>query len=418
MTKWKKLPLLARRLLLLPVLFALVCSFATPALADQEDLDELLAQLALLQNQDIDPTWTPDIQANQATVAAMLAAYRRTTKADRERLTSQQIDDLTIYFKALYTILGRDPLDVAALFSGIADITTAGQDILGDGSSSSSSAQPQSASSSSSSQATGPAQQNSQSSSVSSAPEEEVVEAPASTTTDIVDTSGIPSPNFTPQVPQASGLFALLSSAVLSTLLMLIMILLCIAIFIRFLAALRTEAKERNELVRLLAPEPVVQDAAQISGVTLFPLTQEDIETERAPKRHKKRKPHKERKAEAQRMEADVAEAQLWQTTPGEEKIFETSFSDIQRQATDAGRQQGPQPPSGPEVPPPQKPSEAWAIDISLDDDTPKTRSTPSTSTTTQQTRKQRNKKNIRTGKPNRMPFHVGSLEDLDGIDE
>lgn len=426
MTKRKGFRGLVQRLLMLPVLFALVFSFAAaPTRAAQEDLEELLAQLALLQSQDIDPTWTPDIEANQATVAAMLAAYQRTTDADRAKLTETQNEDLMAYFEALYLVQGRDPIDVGSLFGDSNTTPNAGKDILGEGgSSSSSSASSSSASSSSASSSSSQSRANaaadtSQSSSASSSSEdssEESSSAAATTTTDTSgDTSGLIDVHFTPQMPQANGLFAILSSNVLSSFLMLVMVLLLAAIFVRFLAALRAEARERQELAALFGPG--AEDTAPPPTTTMFPLSHEDIEVDPAPKKRRKRRlPRKERRAESHWAESGVSDDQLWRTTPEEEKIFETSFTDIPKKETSAPRQQSNplQPPAG--INPAAGTPGTRVTDLPPDS-TPKVRTVP-TQSSRQSPKKPPPKKNIRTGRPGKMPFRVGTEDDLDGIDD
>ncbi len=96
----------------------LVVFFAGTVFAVSANVQDVLDRLATLQSADIDPGWLPDIEKNQSSVQAMLDSYLRCTGAEKKEFTPQQNSDLHAYFEALYTVQGKDPSAVDAIFAG------------------------------------------------------------------------------------------------------------------------------------------------------------------------------------------------------------------------------------------------------------------------------------------------------------
>lgn len=87
------------------------------AQAASPNTQAVLDQLALLQNSDIDPAWTPDIRANEGAVQRLLDLYQACSAEERAEFTEAQQNDLRAYFEALYRVQGKDPAEVEALFA-------------------------------------------------------------------------------------------------------------------------------------------------------------------------------------------------------------------------------------------------------------------------------------------------------------
>lgn len=95
-----------------------LCVSVLPVLAASENVEDVLAQLARLQRVDVDPGWRPDVTANQQMIQQMLDAYNGCSASERAEFTEQQNADLRAYFEALYAVQGRDAGEVDDIFAG------------------------------------------------------------------------------------------------------------------------------------------------------------------------------------------------------------------------------------------------------------------------------------------------------------
>ncbi len=100
------------------ILFSVFSPFSSTvlatSLATSSDVEALLDQLSVLQNNNIEHTWPPDIEANEDLVQDMLLAYQELSTAEKEELTRAQNTELMAYFTTLYEIQGRDASELEA----------------------------------------------------------------------------------------------------------------------------------------------------------------------------------------------------------------------------------------------------------------------------------------------------------------
>lgn len=378
----------ARAALWLLALFVLLCLTSIPAArAAQEDVDEAVGLLAAMQGSDVNPEWPPDIEANAARVQAMLDAFTRCTPAERAAFTDEQLTDLRAFFEALYSVQGRDPAEVDALFTGGAQ----------SGSSSPSPA--------SSSQSEGP---DSSEPAASSEPVESSSQPPASQSQgNLPSASGaVPGAGNPPQVSGGSGLSAFFGGGGLAVLLIIVLAALAILVFFRFLAAQRTAKKEAVAL----APADATGEPESDSGPVLpFVLNQPEVkETHRQARRRLRREEKAARRAQKREEDAPPgAPAQsddhLWASTPEEESVWSDPLASAAARNGDSVH-------TGLVIEDPALDEEGGetlrniAPPRELPADTKPAEKPPARSR--------------RTGKPARMPFRVGPEHDLDGIDD
>ncbi len=253
---------------LLAGLFALLilCVFALPALAEEErssNTQEVIAQLKALQRVHIDPAWTPDIEANQRAVQAMLDAFLACSSSEKGEFTKEETDTLKAYFRTLYTVQGKDPSAVDTLFtsSGTASGSSSAASPKPSSSSSSStstssSSRPASSSSSSSYSSSGASSNVSVSESTSqlesasvSSSVAPVSSAPASSSAALppagntASSSNLPKATFTPQMPTGGGWNGFFTSAAFGQSLLFGLFVLIGLLFLRFLGALRSAGR-------------------------------------------------------------------------------------------------------------------------------------------------------------------------------
>lgn len=100
------------------LLFAVV--FSAPILAASQNVSDVLAQLNTLIRVDIDPAWTPDVEANTTHIESMLVAYKKCTPTEKKEFTTEQNKQLKAYFSALYKVQGKSTAEIDTLFSATA----------------------------------------------------------------------------------------------------------------------------------------------------------------------------------------------------------------------------------------------------------------------------------------------------------
>ena len=187
---------------------ALLLAAALPGLAASEATQDVLDTLAYLQRVSIQPEWLPDIQTNESAVQGLLDGYLALTLAERRELTAENRADLRAYFEALYQVQGKDVAGVDALFEDATAVPDA----------SASSASAVASSAPASSAPTG-----------GSAPDASAVSDPAST-------ASVPAATSQPVAPPAGdGGFG----RTLGTGLLMVLAVVAVVLFVRFLAALR-----------------------------------------------------------------------------------------------------------------------------------------------------------------------------------
>ena len=229
---------------------------ALPGLAASEATQDVLNKLSHLQRVHIDPGWLPDIRTNQNAVQALLDSYLALDGEQRQELSADDRTALRGYFEALYEVQGKDRNEVAALFE---DATAAQDDPAAVPS-----APPEDPGSSlpasvaeSSAPASSPAPE-SVSLAVSSAATPAASEA---------EPGSLPAAVEPPQTPDGGGWLGFFGNRTLGTALLMILVLLAVLLFVRFLVALRKASKESDRQA------PVDARAQEMFGKTTTPLT-------------------------------------------------------------------------------------------------------------------------------------------------
>lgn len=188
---------------------ALLLAAALPGLAASEATQDVLDTLAYLQRVSIQPEWLPDIQTNENAVQGLLDGYLVLTLAERRELTAENRADLRAYFEALYQVQGKDVAGVDALFEDATAVPDA-------------SALPASSVEASSASVTSAPTGG-------SAPDASAVSDPAST-------ASVPAATSQPvPAPTGDGGFG----RTLGTGLLMVLAVVAVVLFVRFLAALR-----------------------------------------------------------------------------------------------------------------------------------------------------------------------------------
>lgn len=237
---------------------ALLFSMLTlPAAAAEQDVQEVASRLQTLQRVQIDPNWLPDIKANQTAVQAMLDAFLACSAEEKKSFTAEQNKALNDYFKALYTVLDKDPSEIDILFSdnpaGTGSAATSSKPASSQGASSSTSSSSlssnlagQSNAESLSASSSGSAPAESDASALSSSSQSESSSAASSTalppaplTISSSAAGSLPRSTFPPQTPAGGGWQTLLGSKTFGNLLLATLGGLSLLLFLRFLAAVK-----------------------------------------------------------------------------------------------------------------------------------------------------------------------------------
>ena len=287
---------------------------ALPVLALSENAQAVVTRLETMQQANIDPAWTPDIEANQAAVQELLDLYKKCSPAERAEFTPEQNSGLRAYFDALYDVQGKDKAELDDLFAGrsVASAAPASSSPpSAPSSSSSSSASSQPAVSSSSQSGSSVAAASSGSQPDASAATETQSAPPSSAGSDAgqassaaggESSSGVPGAAYGPQVPGVGGPFGFLGSKAISALLLAVICVLAAAVFVRFLVSLRAAGKVKTE-----EPDVAMQELhGSVDPYTLpalaedagaFPTVGEAPPLQREEKRMAKRAAREEKEA-------------------------------------------------------------------------------------------------------------------------
>lgn len=384
-----KTSFLTRTATLLFVFFVLtlclVLSTAAPAVqAAQADVDEAVAMLAALRGSDVDAEWPPDVEANTARVETMLAAVQRCTPAERAAMDAPTQEGMLAYFRTLYGVQGRNTAELDSLFSGTGAPAV-------DSSSQPASSQPMQSSST-------PEDDSSQA--ASSKPDSSpAASSSGSSSRPVPSASGaLPGTTHPPQTTGGGGFAAFFGNNILASLLIIVLALLIVLVFFRFLAAQRAA----NRQAAATAERATREDAPETPAVAV-PFVLNQPAHEETPREARRRK-RQERK-NARRTPEDTAfdepvpdDAHLWATTPEESSIWDTPLTvDTAPQTT---------------------PAEEAILEESFASEEPGGAALKPITPPTTEENPGRKHKAKRTGRPGRMPFRVGDVGDIDGIDD
>ncbi len=291
-----------------------VVLLALPVLALSENAQAVVTRLETMQQANIDPAWTPDIEANQTAVQELLDLYKKCSPAERAEFTPEQNSGLRAYFDALYNVQGKDKAELDDLFAGRSVASSAPASSASAAASSSSLASSAASSSASSSSASASSQAAASSSSQSgssgavassgSAPSSQAGSdaGQASSAAGGDSSSGVPGAAYGPQVPSGGGPFGFLGSKAISALLLVVICVLAAAVFVRFLVSLRAAGKVKTE-----EPDAAMQELhGSVDPYTLpalaedagaFPAVGEAPPLQREEKRMAKRAAREEKEA-------------------------------------------------------------------------------------------------------------------------
>ncbi len=241
------------------------------ALALSENAGAVVDRLETMQQANIDPAWTPDIEANQAAVQELLDLYIACSPAERAEFTPQQNTDLRAYFDALYEVQGRDTKELDELFAGRSAASSSAA------SSSSSSAAASSSDETNGSSSSATSGNDSSASGESSASAAAGSSASGGTSSSQAASSAVsgsvPKASFEPQVPKSEGAFGFLGAKAVSAVLLVVAGLVAILLFVRFLMSIRTASKEIQEQQQ---QDTVMQELhGSVDAYTLPPPTAE-----------------------------------------------------------------------------------------------------------------------------------------------
>lgn len=227
------------------VCFALILPLFVMAASSAEDVTKILNQL---QRADIDADVTTDMRTNQALVQKLLDAYNECPDSEKEKFTAEQNQALREYFTGLYKVQGKNTDEINSIMEGgstkVNTNSSAAASVSQEAAASSSASSSSAVSSSSIEESTAEIAAISEPTAVSEpVSNSEVISEtlPSSTETNVFSFQAVNPPH----VPVGNEQYMFMGKSAFGYMLLFMLAALSLAVFLRYLAALRGVSKNK-----------------------------------------------------------------------------------------------------------------------------------------------------------------------------